>query len=348
MNVSVFAFLFCVHTGITLLCASISTEVMLFSSLHHDHTSAACLTIAMRKGNGKAMHLPKCSCQCNWNCDSSNVEPDDTASDRSSDSAKENQRRTATRPPWKARRVGAHRTVCGSITSSRSWSHQDNSTSPPANTPHIMQSLSSCQATTNSSTTTTGDIMLMTPRQSPDKYNQATSSPTSISIGDKAKLILSTRYTRSEAQNTASLVSPGTSISITDLIEQNKQLKEKLKRASLPTMPNNIDATHHIKHIIRSRLFHEVKFILNEEELVNTTSKNSVGGYLLNALNICEKERQRFWMTYKHIVSPVLAQQRNNISAEMRKEFVGASCIIQWSLLLLFIIPFELQKESSD
>ena len=112
-----------------------------------------------------------------------------------------------------------------------------------------------------------------------------------------------------------------------DELEEYKRkyedLKAKLEVAKASPMVSNQAYAREVNDILAKKVFHTVKFVLDDDLLLEIDDEKSIGGIVLHELQIAHEDKAQFWNTYRHLVSGALSQQRSNNCGYLKNEYLG-------------------------
>jgi len=128
------------------------------------------------------------------------------------------------------------------------------------------------------------------------------------------------------------------------LLQQVEALQAQinLNGASVVAEPEITHVKHHVQLEVKKGLFHKVKFITSDADLDDIVSPTSVANFIFRSMNVPNERKSTFWKRYRNIVFRALVDQRNNVTAKIKKEWFGKfllNCIcIVFGYILLMIL----------
>jgi len=66
-----------------------------------------------------------------------------------------------------------------------------------------------------------------------------------------------------------------------------------------------------------------MKFILSDAALDDIVTPTSVSNYIFRAMNVPTERKATFWKRYRNVVFRSLVDQRNNVTAKIKKAWFG-------------------------
>ena len=80
-----------------------------------------------------------------------------------------------------------------------------------------------------------------------------------------------------------------------------------------------------VETYVHTTLFHQLKFISDQQDLGNLCDNTSTGNIVMNHFRIedCPVERHRWWILYQDVVKRALEQQRANCNTYIKEAMIG-------------------------
>ena len=76
-------------------------------------------------------------------------------------------------------------------------------------------------------------------------------------------------------------------------------------------------------NVAKNIVFHKLKFVKDQEQLDDLSSKKTIGNRVMEALGVSANVQERWWETYKERVYAAFNSQRSCCTTYVKKTFYG-------------------------
>ena len=100
-----------------------------------------------------------------------------------------------------------------------------------------------------------------------------------------------------------------------------------------PTRRHPIDESNKmaLQYIVNHQLFHQVKFITHDSELVYSEDPGTICHYVMTKMENLPRDKESWWKEYSDYVHIMLGRKRNNLH-----EVLKTGLISKWKIVMVF------------